>query len=810
MAIDRILRGGWNGGSDRHTRRFAPLIGHWTATVCVNQDGALVVVLHLAGHAADLAGARANLAAHLRLNALDRGIADPRIEVWVHLVRRDGQAMSALPDADNWYAARFDAAYRDAQGDNLFCNDLFVTFVMHRAAEFRDAVAGGTSDTPDIADTMIEEFEDQLSRAEAGLARYGARRLGVRERNGVAFSEIAEAFHLIANGTFRPIGLIEGRLGRLILPNRVVFGHRDFHIMGEGAPVFGAIVSILAYPARTSPMMFAALRHVPFPVTITSAQRFHRMAEALGSIGLRVKQMQSGNDAARSQMLELAQDEDDVASGRSVYVTHHFSIAVRAASLEDLDRRVASVLSLLSDAGLTGTRETLALVPAFHGQIPGNRRWWPRPAQIKSINAVAFAPLHDVPRGHYHGRWGAPVVMLRTTADTEYAFHFQVQGSAQIPAEDLGNCLLIGPAGSGKTGLLGGVCLLSLRIRSARVVIVDKDFGLSVMVRAAGGSYLVLPSGSPSGLAPLHGLTSAAEDVAFIERFVRGLILSDGQGELSADEDQRLRRAVARQMEMPPAMRGLAGIAVMLGQRAKDGAAARLRRWCRGERLGWAFDNEQDDLRMDARMIGFDTTALLRDEQVCSPTLSYLFYRTRKLIDGRPIVLAVDEFWQTDRVPSFRDENNDHLKTIRKNEGVVLLATQSARDALNSPNAHTFQQQIPTKIFFGDESARREDLVDGMGLSEAEFLAVTQQLPNMRHTFLMKRPGGSVLCRFDLSGACDKIAVISARRATHELMNRLIARHGPEPEAWVPHFEQLAPGIVDQPTDEGGKEEAAA
>jgi type IV secretory pathway VirB4 component len=69
------------------------------------------VVYHLTGHAADLAGARANLAAHLSHNALLRGIADPRIEVWVHLVRRDGQAMSVLPEVDNWYAARFDAAY---------------------------------------------------------------------------------------------------------------------------------------------------------------------------------------------------------------------------------------------------------------------------------------------------------------------------------------------------------------------------------------------------------------------------------------------------------------------------------------------------------------------------------------------------------------------------------------------------------------------------------------------------------------------------------------------------------------------------
>ena len=32
----------------------------------------------------------------------------------------------------------------------------------------------------------------------------------------------------------------------------------------------------------------------------------------------------------QGQMLELARDEDDLMSGRSVYVTHHFSIAVRA------------------------------------------------------------------------------------------------------------------------------------------------------------------------------------------------------------------------------------------------------------------------------------------------------------------------------------------------------------------------------------------------------------------------------------------------------------------------------------------------
>ena len=119
---------------DRHTRRFAPQIGHWTDSIFLNQDGSVGVMLHLGGLAADLAGARAILAAHLSNNQLARNVSDPRIEWWDHFVRQDGQDMSFLPKVPNWFGARFDAAYRSTQGDRrLFRNDLFVTIVMQPA-----------------------------------------------------------------------------------------------------------------------------------------------------------------------------------------------------------------------------------------------------------------------------------------------------------------------------------------------------------------------------------------------------------------------------------------------------------------------------------------------------------------------------------------------------------------------------------------------------------------------------------------------------------------------------------------------------
>ena len=785
-------------------RLFLPHVGHITPDVVIDQTGALYAVWHLAGFAADLAGAAATADMHLRNNRLDMNIAEPRAELWDHFVRQDGQVMSSLPAVGNWFASRFDDAYRATQGaGQLYRNDLFVTIVFRPDDTLRGgmkALAGVSARAHPVAsDTMMEQFSGLLHKVGDALARYGARRLGLRSDGAMVFSEMFEAMHLIANCTFRPIGLTTGRMGSLVVPERVRFAPMEMQFIAPGRPHFAALVTFKDYPAATSPVMFAKLREVPFAIVVTNSKRYQGKAGALDRIRARVNQMKSGQDEALRQIAELGQDADKVRGGESVYVHHHYSVAIHAASLAKLDLHVATVQNILADAGVTAIRETDALKPGFYAQVPGNRLWATRPAPVKSINAVGMAPRHDVPRGNYRGRWGAPLMMLRTTSDTEYAFHFHVQGSAQIAAEDLGNMLLIGPSGSGKTGLLGSACLLALRQAQARVVVIDKNFGLSVMVRAAGGSYLVLEPGHPSGLSPLRGLTDSVEDVAFIERFVRNLILSDDAGELTPDEDRRLQRGVARQMRMPVEVRSLAGVAVYLGQRSATGAAARLRKWCCGERLGWAFDGEQDTLDFSKRITGIETGWLLKDATVCSPTLSYLFFRIRKLINGLPLVLAIDECWQADKVQSFQEENNDHLKTIRKNEGVVVLATQSAHDALASPNAHTFKQQIPTKIFFGDTAANWNELVDGLDLTAAEFDAVKSLLPDMKHSFLIKRPSGSVLCRFDLSGAKDKVAVISGRASTYDLMNRLIARHGDDPEAWVPHFEREAPRLVEAP-----------
>ena len=62
--------------------------------------------------------------------------------------------------------------------------------------------------------------------------------------------------------------------------------------------------------------------------------------------------------------------------------------------------------------------------------------------------------------------------------------------------------------------------------------------------------------------------------------------------------------------------------------------------------LGWVLDNDVDEVSLDAPFLGFDLTAVLDDPTVRGPVMAYLFHRVESLLDGRRLVLAVDEFWK--------------------------------------------------------------------------------------------------------------------------------------------------------------------
>jgi type IV secretion system protein VirB4 len=186
--------------------------------------------------------------------------------------------------------------------------------------------------------------------------------------------------------------------------------------------------------------------------------------------------------------------------------------------------------------------------------------------------------------------------------------------------------------------------------------------------------------------------------------------------------------------------------------------------------------------------VGFDVTEFLSHEVTRAPLTLYMFHLVRQLLDGRRLVCWMDEFWRMLSDQAFENFAKDGPKTWRKLNAVMCLATQSASDVLESSISRTIIEQTPTKVFFPNGDASAEEYMHGFGLSEREFKLVKEQLEPGSRMFLVKQGHHSVVCRLDLKGCDEELAVISGRARHVELMHRLSAEHGADAARWLPAF----------------------
>ena len=177
-------------------------------------------------------------------------------------------------------------------------------------------------------------------------------------------------------------------------------------------------------------------------------------------------------------------------------------------------------------------------------------------------------------------------------------------------------------------------------------------------------------------------------------------------------------------------------------------------------------------------------TAILDDPAVRTPAMFYFFHRVEQRLDGSPAIIVIDEGWKALDDEVFVRRIKDWEKTIRKRNGVVGFATQSAQDALESKIASAIIEQAATQIFMVNPKARAEDYINGFGLSRHEYDLV-RTLPDTSRCFLIKHGRESVVARLDLSGEADLLTILSGRESTVRLFDRLVGKTGPDPANWL-------------------------
>lgn len=760
-----------------------PYARHLNDHTIETRDGLLMQVIHLRGLLFETADTtELNYRKTLR-DAVLRAIGTSRFAVYHHVLRQRADVGLGRSFPDAFSQTLGDAWESRLSNKQLYINDLYLTLVrrpLQGRVGLADQILGLFSKAVDDAGAARSHEAGQLDAARdalmAALSGYEPRLLGVYETDNGVCSEPLEFLSQLYNGENRPVLLPQQDIGAYLPYRRVSFGQETVELSAAGhvPRSFLGLVSIKDYPAFSAPGMFDELLRLPCELTISQSFAFVERQNALERMNLVLRRMRSAEDEALSLRDELAQAKDDVAAGRAGFGEHHMTIGVRGATPAAVDAGVAEVTATLADLGIVAVREEIALEPAFWAQFPANFKYVARRALVSTDNFASLASVHNFPIGLASGGpWGEPISLLETTAAGPYFFNFH-QG-------DLGNFTVIGPSGSGKTVVVNFLLAQARKLRP-RIIFFDKDRGAELFIRAIGGRYDRLRPGEASGLNPLQ-LEDTAPNRSFLVEW-----LSQLAGSADVEDLERIRDAVDANFEQPARHRRLSHLVELFRGDRRPAAGdlwSRLRPWWGKGEHAWLFDNPQDLTDLGAETVGFDMTVLLDTPTLRTPAMMYLFHRVEERLDGSPAIIVVDEGWKALDDDVFVRRIKDWEKTIRKRNGVVGFATQSAQDALESRIASAIVEQAATQIFMINPRARAEDYVEGFGLTAHEFDLV-RTLPASSRCFLIKRGGESVVARLDLSGEKDLLAILSGRETTVRLLDEIRGEHGDDPADWMP------------------------
>jgi type IV secretion system protein VirB4 len=785
---------------DTNYSNFIPLSTHVDGHVVKTREGDYIVTWLLSGFPFVGREDWELEHRHKTFNNLLQSLRAPDFEniaFWSHDVRRRRPIKT-----DGRFPHRFSQQLHNTymerlSSKQLMQNELYLTMI-YRPVVSGKRFAAISTDVEVLRreeKAYLEKIYELMGNVEALLQDYSPYRLGLYESiNKQVFSENLEFFGYLINHVDEPVPVLPAPIYDYLPTSKHIFstGSGDFAIRSSnGDNFFGAMLNIKEYADSSWPGILNGLKYLEFEYVVTHSFSPMSRYDSMKALERTKGAMLSSEDKAVSQIVELDFAMDQLASGNFVLGQYHFNMAIFAADQEDLYNNVAQARAQLSGASFVTVKEDVAIPAAFYAQLPCNWRFRPRIANLSSLNFLGLSPLHNFATGKPNfNPWGPSVCILQTLNNQAYHFNFHATRPHEysLGEKAIANTMVIGKSGTGKTALINFLLAQVQKINpEPTIFFFDKDRGAEIFIRACGGRYFTLEKGRPTGFNPLQ-CENTPENEQFLIELIETLC---GKEKYSPSEQDDLIRAVRAILDTPMHLRTMTNLQKSLPNMGENSLFEALSIWCKGGPAAWVFDNPSDNINLEgANIIGFDYTEVIEDSKTREPIIQYLLHRMDSLIDGRPFIYVMDEFWKVlEGKGGLKDFAKNKQKTIRKQNGLGIFATQSPQDALNSDISAALIEQTATMILLPNPNADAKDYLEGLKLTQAEYELVVG-LDERSRCFLVKQGHNAVLCQLNLNGMDDELAVLSGSSDNVEILTQLLREHpSPDhPETWLEEF----------------------
>ena len=416
---------------------------------------------------------------------------------------------------------------------------------------------------------------------------------------------------------------------------------------------------------------------------------------------------------------------------------HSLSVVLRAQDPSAIESARPELLRIAAAADARFHRETYNGLNAWFSMAPGLHARQLRRNYLSAAVAADLAPLWAVSEGSLRDDHLGDEHLAIFETRRRTPFYFTAH------AGDISHTLVIGATGSGKSFLLNFL-LAQARKYDPRVCILDMGGSYRHLTELVGGAYLELQiedRGIPCRLNPFRALEPTPDNLQFLESFVRMLLEVEGKT-CDVRERGEVRSQVQALYELEPEARTLSSLRGLL----PAGLRAPLGVWTDGGAWASVFDNAEDTLTL-ADWQALDLAGAAGKPELARALLYYLLHRLGTAVAapeelGRWKLLVVDEAWRFLADPHIGAYLAEGLKTWRKCNAGVILATQSPGDAArNASLCRTVAESCLTKIFLANSELDPTEYAAAFGLRPAEAEAVRALVP--KRQILLHRPGSA-------------------------------------------------------------------
>ena len=396
-----------------------------------------------------------------------------------------------------------------------------------------------------------------------------------------------------------------------------------------------------------------------------------------------------------------------------------------------LERSVGACLKAFAAHDAQVTDERYNLLNAWLATLPGNSAYNVRAMHLLNTNcadlALLFAQDPGAERNAHLSR--EALARLDSTQGTPYALNLHV--------DDVGHTLVLGATGSGKSFLLNFL-IAHLQRYGARTLIFDLGGSYEGLTKYFAGQTLRLSLDRPGVTINPFCLEPSPSNLQFLFTFVRVLLQAGGQYAMTRADDEALYEQLETLYALDPDQRRLFTLANILPR----GLAQPLRRWVEGGQYGRLFDHVEDTVTL-APFQYVDFEGLDGVPMVLEPLLFYLLHRATATILDTALastlkVFVLDEAWRFLRDATIRAYVTEALKTWRKKNACVLMATQSSEDLEQSDLLRVAIESCPTKVFLANPQIDHAVYQDLFHLNATETARIATLVP--RQQFLLKQP----------------------------------------------------------------------